>query len=171
MNFFFCYNFLKIIFKINQIYLIYPFIFKFNFKKFSKSEKDNFFNFKKIILEIKRIKNKIIFTNYFKLFLLKNDNKINYFLSSLKCYFLKKNIIKKINYFYFKKIIFYFFKKLFLLLKLYSMIFFKIFKLFINIKFKYFKINNIILFNKNFLMFKGKYKIFFLNKIIYIVFN
>lgn len=170
MNFFFCYNFLKIIFKLDQIYFIYPFIFKFNFKKFSKSEKDNFFNLKKIILEIKKIKNKIIFKNYFKLILFKNKNKINYLLINLKNIFLKKNIIRKIIFFYFKKIKFYFFKRLFLFLQLYSIIIFKIFKLFFNNKFKYFKINNITIFNKNLLIFKGKYKIFFLNIFIYINF-
>lgn len=168
MNFFFCYNFLKLIFKINQIYFIYPFIFKKDFKKFSKSKKDNFFNFKKIILEIQKIKNKIIFINYFKLILFKNKNKINYLLINLKKFFIKKNIINKMIFFYFKKIKFYFLKKFFLLLKLYSIIIFKIFKFFIKKKFKYFKINNIILFNKNLLIFKGLYKIYFLNKIIYI---
>ncbi len=170
MNFFFCYNFLKIIFKFEQIYFIYPFIFKVNFKKFSKSEKDNFFNIIKLILEIKKVKNKIIFVNYFKLILFENKNKINYLLINFNNIFLKRYVIRKITFFYFKKIILYFFKKLFLLSKLYSIIIFKIFKLFIINKFKYFKINNIILFNKNLLIFKGKYKIFFLNKFIYLNF-
>lgn len=171
MNFFFCYNFLKIIFKINQIYFIYPFIFKENFKKFSKSKKDNFFNFKKIILEIQKIKNKIILINYFKLILLENKNEINYLLKNLKIIFLKKNIINKIFFLYFKKVKFYFLKIFFLLLKLYSIIIFKIFKLLINKKFKYFKINNIMFFNKNLLIFKGLYKISFLNKNIYVFYN
>lgn len=170
MNFFFCYNFLKIIFKLNQIYFVYPFIFKENFKKFSKSEKDNFFNIKKLSFEIKIIKNKIIFKNYFKLILLKNNNKLNYFLINFKKFFLKTQIIKKLFLFYFKKIQFNYFEKIFLFLKLYSLIIFKIFKLIINEKFKYFKINNVLFFNKNLLIFKGFYKIFFLNKIIYLFF-